>query len=135
MVYYKISGDARGDAIRGGESRISRISRISKKSKKSIASPSNDLSRIYPPEIFVTDRRRSHFLVSLSFLLNYRYSEAVSELASDYSGCSLLIVSATLPADREESFPSGTVALDHELTETFGEEGVYRRTTCGKLRL
>lgn len=48
---------------------------------------------------------------------------AVSELASDYSGCSSLIVSATPPADREESFSSGTVALDHELTETFDEEG------------
>jgi len=57
------------------------------------------------------------------FSVNYRYSEAVSELASDYSGCSSLIVSATSPADREESFPSGTVALDHELSGTFtGEE-------------
>lgn len=58
---------------------------------------------------------------------------AVSELASDYSGCSSLIVSATPPADREESFSSGTVALDHELTETFDEEGerVYRRTRGG----
>jgi hypothetical protein len=64
----------------------------------------------------------------LAFQLIIAISEAVSELASDYSGCSSLIVSATLPADREESFSSGTVALDHELTETFGEEGVYRRT-------
>lgn len=76
------------------------------------------------PEISVTDRR----FLRLLFRVNYRHSEAVSELASDYSGCSSLIVSATSPANREESFSSGTVALDHELTETFGEEGVYRRT-------
>lgn len=56
---------------------------------------------------------------------------AVSELASDYSGCSSLIVSATPPADREESFSSGTVALDHELTETFDEEG--ERECIGEL--
>jgi len=84
-------------------------------------------------EILVTDRRFPH----LSFRVNYRHSKAVSELASDYSGCSSLIVSATSPANREESFSSGTVALDHELTETFGEEGVYigELGECGKLWL
>lgn len=75
-------------------------------------------------EILVTYRRFPRLLSRV----NYRHSEAVSELASDYSGCSSLIVSATSPANREESFSSGTVALDHELTKTFGEEGVYRRT-------
>jgi hypothetical protein len=72
------------------------------------------------------------------FSVNYRYSEAVSELASDYSGCSSLIVSVTSPADREESFPSGTVALDHELSGTFARGGEcigeFARE-CGKLRL
>jgi len=104
------------------ELRNSRRDRGDKRKKD----PFLSLERYVPdlsPEILVTDRR---FPCLLS-RVNYRHSEAVSELASDYSGCSSLIVSATSPANREESFSSGTVALDHELTETFGE-GVYRRT-------
>lgn len=129
-LYYKILGWYIGDTRRNYETAAK--NRGDKRKKRSISNlewHASDLS----PEILVTDRRAVFPVFSPELI---RHSEAVSELASDYSGCSSLIVSATSLANREESFSSGTVALDHELTKTFVEEGVYRRTrrvaaSCG----
>lgn len=91
MLYYKTPGWHNERYIyRDG---IAEQSQKNRDDEKVSFRASNDTRQIYHFSDAVFPSRLS---------VNYRYSKAVSELASDYSGCSSLIVSATLPADREE---------------------------------